>query len=77
MFVANHPTEDLEACNEVMRVANAIAIEVLGVPAQLLKIEGRPVFWWGDLNPKIVLLAHLDTVWPKDHSILFGASKEM
>ena len=28
------PTEDLDACNEVMRVANAIAIEVLGVPAR-------------------------------------------
>ncbi|MSZ59288.1 MAG: M20/M25/M40 family metallo-hydrolase, partial [Actinobacteria bacterium] len=23
-------------------------------------------FWWGDLNPEIVLLTHLDTVWPID-----------
>ena len=59
------PTDDLEACNEVVRLANDIAIHVLGTPAQILKIQERPVFWWGDLNPKIVLLAHLDTVWPK------------
>ena len=59
------PTDDLEACNEVMRLANEIAIRVLGTPAQILKIQERPVFWWGDLNPSIVLLGHLDTVWPK------------
>jgi glutamate carboxypeptidase len=59
------PTEDLSACREVVEVASAIAAEVLGTPAQIREIEGRPVFWWGDAKPEIVLLAHLDTVWPK------------
>ncbi|MSZ50849.1 MAG: acetylornithine deacetylase, partial [Actinobacteria bacterium] len=59
------PTEDLAACHEVVNVASDIAAQVLGTPAQIREIEGRPVFWWGDANPEIVLLAHLDTVWPK------------
>ncbi len=59
------PTEDLAACNEVMGLACQIALDVLGTPAELRHIGGRPVFWWGAANPQIVLLGHLDTVWPK------------
>ena len=58
------PSEDLAACRAVVEVANQIAIEVLGKAAEIQEINGRPVFWWGDKNPKVVLLAHLDTVWP-------------
>lgn len=61
---AESPTDDLQACKKVVAVANEIAIEVLGKPAEILDVNGRPVFWWGDKNPKVVLLAHLDTVWP-------------
>lgn len=60
------PTDDLSACRQVVEVANEIATEVLGTSAQIREIEGRPVFWWGATKPEIVLLAHLDTVWPKD-----------
>lgn len=59
------PTEDLAACNEVMGLASDIAEKVLGSPAQIRQINGRPVFWWGAEKPEIVLLGHLDTVWPK------------
>ena len=58
------PTEDLEACREVVRLASDIATRVLGIPAQIKEIEGRPVFWWGDEEPDVLILAHLDTVWP-------------
>ena len=58
------PTEDLDACREVVRLASDIATRVLGVPAQIKEIEGRPVFWWGDEQPEVLILAHLDTVWP-------------
>jgi len=58
------PSEDLAACRAVVEVANEIAIEVLGKAAEIQEFNGRPVFWWGDKNPKVVLLAHLDTVWP-------------
>jgi len=58
------PTEDLNACNDVVRLASDIATRVLGTPAEIRQIEGRPVFWWGAAQPDVVLLAHLDTVWP-------------
>ena len=59
------PSEDLAACRNVVQLASEIAARVLGVPAQIHEINGRPVFWWGDANPEIVLLGHLDTVWPE------------
>ncbi|MEJ6607083.1 MAG: M20/M25/M40 family metallo-hydrolase [Candidatus Planktophila sp.] len=58
------PTEDLAACQSVVRLASDIATRVLGTPAQIKEFEGRPVFWWGSNEPEILLLAHLDTVWP-------------
>jgi len=59
------PTEDLAACNQVVDLAVEIANKLLKTPAAKINEGGRPVFWWGAKNPKIVLLCHLDTVWPK------------
>ena len=58
------PSEDLDACRSVVALASDIATRVLGTPAQIKEIEGRPVFWWGSSKPKVLVLAHLDTVWP-------------
>jgi glutamate carboxypeptidase len=58
------PSEDLKACQEVVQLASDIATRVLGIPAQIKEIEGRPVFWWGSEKPEVLVLAHLDTVWP-------------
>lgn len=58
------PSDDLGACRSVVTLASDIATRVLGVPAQIKEIEGRPVFWWGAEAPDVVILAHLDTVWP-------------
>jgi glutamate carboxypeptidase len=59
------PTEDLDACRDVVHLASDIATRVLGTPAEIREVNGRPVFWWGAPNPDVILLAHLDTVWPK------------
>ena len=59
------PTEDLAACRAVIELASQIALDVLGTPAQIREVNGRPVFWWGAQNPDVIVLAHLDTVWPK------------
>jgi glutamate carboxypeptidase len=59
------PTEDLAACQDVVQLASDIATGILGTPAEIREVNGRPVFWWGAKNPEVVLLAHLDTVWPK------------
>ena len=58
------PSEDLAACRAVVTLASDIATRVLGTPAQIKEIEGRPVFWWGVERPKVLILAHLDTVHP-------------
>ena len=59
------PSDDLAACRSVVALASEIAERVLGKAAQVKVIEGRPVFWWGVEKPEIVVLAHLDTVWPR------------
>jgi glutamate carboxypeptidase len=59
------PSEDLPACRGVVELAIQIANENLKPEAELIEENGRPIFWWGSKNPKVVLLAHLDTVWPK------------
>lgn len=58
------PSEDLAACQAVVELAVEISNQRLATPGKILQVEGRPVFWWGCSNPKIILLAHLDTVWP-------------
>ena len=60
------PTEDLAACQRIVELAVSIADRVLPSKAESLTENGRPIFWWGSKNPDIVLLAHLDTVWPHD-----------
>jgi len=59
------PTEDLASCNQVIDLAIEISNKLLKTPATKINQNGRPVFWWGAKDPKIVLLCHLDTVWPK------------
>ena len=59
------PTEDLDACRDIVHLASDIATRILGTPAEIREVNGRPVFWWGSTNPEVLILAHLDTVWPK------------
>ena len=60
------PTEDLGACTRVVNLAADIVSRNLSSTAEVSTENGRPVLWWGTKNPKIVLLTHLDTVWPTD-----------
>lgn len=60
------PTEDLEACTKVMHLAADLVNKNLGGGAEVLIENARPALWWGSKNPKVVLLCHLDTVWPHD-----------
>jgi glutamate carboxypeptidase len=59
------PSDDLAACIGVVELAVEIANRNLPTRAALITENSRPVFWWGSKNPEVVLLAHLDTVWPK------------
>jgi glutamate carboxypeptidase len=58
------PTGDVAACRRVIELANSITERVVGAQAQVFEEKGRPVYWLGTRTPAVVLLAHLDTVWP-------------
>jgi len=59
------PTEDLAACHAVIDLAVEISNQILPTSAEKIIENNRPIFWWGAKEPKILLLCHLDTVWPK------------
>ena len=59
------PTEDVAACREVVAEANRIITELLGTPGVITEVKGYPTLSWKSGSPRILLLCHLDTVWPK------------
>lgn len=58
------PTENRDACRRVIHLASQISMKIHGDAGSVRDENGRPIFWLGSTNPKVVLLAHLDTVWP-------------
>ena len=58
------PTDDLASCRRAIDKANEITTSLLGTSADVFDEKGRPVYWLGSKDPQVVLLAHLDTVWP-------------
>lgn len=58
------PTKDLAACAHLADVAAKLTSEWLGSPARVEVHDGCPVVRWGPEHPEILLLGHLDTVWP-------------
>ena len=61
---AESPTSDLDACVRVCELATTIAGEWLPSAARIETHEGRPVVRWGVDQPAVLLLGHIDTVWP-------------
>lgn len=58
------PTEDLASCQRVVERADALARTWMVDPGRIEEHGGRPVWRWGPAQPEILLLGHLDTVWP-------------
>lgn len=58
------PSDDRGALDAVLREANQICIEVLGSAGVISEVNGSPILWWGPKEAEILLLIHLDTVWP-------------
>ena len=58
------PTHDLAACANIAEIAADLTGEWLGSPARIEVHDGRPVLRWGPDHPQVLLLGHLDTVWP-------------
>lgn len=58
------PTSDVEACRAVAETTRGLIDEWLGGGARVTEHNGRPVVEWGAAEPRILLLGHIDTVWP-------------
>jgi len=58
------PSADLAACRRCVTGAAALVESWLGSPARIEEHAGRPVLRWGPDHPRVLLLGHLDTVWP-------------
>ena len=59
------PSDDRAALDAVLHEANQICQKVLGRAGEIREVNGSPILWWGVSQPEILLLIHLDTVWPK------------
>ncbi len=58
------PSADLAACEAAVSEAIGILSGWLPSPARAEWHGGRPVWRWGPDRPRVLLLGHLDTVWP-------------
>ena len=58
------PTSDLASAYAVTELAQVLANDWLPTPARVEIHRGRPVWRWGPDQPEILLMGHLDTVWP-------------
>jgi len=58
------PSSDVAACERAVTAAAAMVQDWLGSPARIETHDGRPVLRWGPDRPRVLLLGHLDTVWP-------------
>lgn len=58
------PSSDADACRACVDVASELMESWLGSPGRIEEHGGRPVLRWGPDQPRVLLLGHLDTVWP-------------
>ena len=58
------PTEDLAACKRALDLTATIMERHLTITPQFFDEGGRPILWWGSKEPRVLILAHIDTVWP-------------
>jgi glutamate carboxypeptidase len=64
LVTVESPSSDVVACTAVVQEAVGILEGWVPEPARVEEHDGRPVWRWGPDQPRILLLGHLDTVWP-------------
>ncbi len=65
LVATESPTDDVAACDAVVQEAIGIFEGWVPAPARAEVHGGRPAWRWGPDRPRILLLGHLDTVWPR------------
>ncbi len=64
LVTVESPTADIESCSTVVSAAHEVCGRWLAAPARIEEHRSRPVLRWGPAEPDVLLLGHLDTVWP-------------
>lgn len=64
LVAVESPTDDVTACTAVVQAAIGIFSGWVPAPARIVSHRGRPVWRWGPDRPRVLILGHLDTVWP-------------
>lgn len=64
LVTCESPSEDLGALARCADVVAEVARRRVDLPLERLEIGGRVHLRWGHGRPRVVLLGHLDTVWP-------------
>jgi len=59
------PSDDLAACRAAVEATAELGTGLLGVSPELVEVEGRThVRWRFGGPPRVLIVGHLDTVWP-------------
>jgi glutamate carboxypeptidase len=58
------PSGDVEAVSRCADLVDELALRRIDVKAERVVVQGRPHLRWQFGTPRVVLVGHLDTVWP-------------
>ena len=58
------PSADIDAVSRCADLVDALAVRRIDAKAERVVVSGRPHLRWQFGNPRVVLIGHLDTVWP-------------
>ena len=61
---AESPTADPAACAACADLADELGADVLGTRAERVHVDGRVHLRWRFGEPRVLVVGHLDTVWP-------------
>jgi glutamate carboxypeptidase len=65
LVTTESPSADLEACASCAAVADGLAAELVGRPAERVVVDGRTHLRWRfGGQTRVLIVGHLDTVWP-------------
>ncbi len=58
------PSSDIGQAHRICGLTAELGQELLGTGPETLMVDGRPHLRWSFGHPRVMLLGHLDTVWP-------------
>lgn len=63
-MLTESPSSDIGQAERICGVTSELGQDLLGVGPETVVTDGRPHLRWSFGQPRVMLLGHLDTVWP-------------